>query len=158
MHIMKLNRLETHDRLVSFKEKQFDIGECCQDLIDKRPFGDRPFYIFAHPRTVEDGVTKRLIWQPRLTKPKAEINSMLFKAYPGKDEIKIIWMIPARELWEQFQIGQMMHNDTILESIHRYIHQRAKLEAREEDDLSDEQINRIYQEISERAQMQSRSL
>ena len=67
---MKLNRLETHDRYQHLTKQSFDIAECCQDLINQRPFGDHPFYIFAHPRTEEDGVTKRLIWQPRLTKPK----------------------------------------------------------------------------------------
>ncbi|MEK6884299.1 MAG: hypothetical protein AABY22_32005, partial [Nanoarchaeota archaeon] len=47
----------------------------------------------------------RLIWMPRLTKPRAETNSMLFKAYPGSDNIKVIWMIPAPEMWKQFQKG-----------------------------------------------------
>jgi hypothetical protein len=68
---MKLDRLDVHDRYEHFTKQDFDIGECCQDLINKRPFGDYPFYIFAHTRTDDDGVTKRLIWQPRLTKPKA---------------------------------------------------------------------------------------
>lgn len=145
---MKLNRLETHDRYEHFTKQSFDIAACCQDLINQRPFGSNPFYIFAHARTDDDGVTKRLIWQPRLTKPKAQTNSMLFKAYPGSDIIKVIWMIPTRELWEQYQKGKLTENKTISESIHDFQHNRKKLEQPEEDDLPDEKIDAIYQEIS----------
>lgn len=145
---MKLNRLETHDRYQHFTKQSFDIGECCQNLIDQRPFGEHPFYIFAHTRTHEDGVSKRLIWQPRLTKPKAETNSMLFKAYIATDMVKIIWMIPARELWEQFVKGNITENKTVLDSIYAYRNNRSKLEQKEEDDLPDEQIDAIYRQIS----------
>lgn len=145
---MKLNRLETHDRFEHFTKQSFSISECCQDLIDQRPFGNHPFYIFAHARTDEDGVTKRLIWQPRLTKPKAQTNSMLFKAYPGTDTIKIIWMIPARELWDQYKKGNITESKTIRDSLYDFQHFRAKLEAPEEDDLSDVQIDLIYREIA----------
>ena len=145
---MKINRLETHDRLQHFTKQSFSISECCQDLINQKPFGDHPFYIFAHSRTEEDGATKRLIWQPRLTKPKAQTNSMLFKAYPGTDQIKVIWMIPSEELWEQFQNGKMTHNETVLQSIFSYLGQRQRLEAPEDDDLTDDQIDAIYRQIS----------
>ncbi len=144
---MKLNRLETHDRLQFFTKQSFDIGECCQDLIKKKPFGDHPFYIFAHSRTEEDGVTKRLIWQPRLTKPKAQTNSMLFKAYPGTDLIKVIWMIPDRILWAQYTKGKVTENKTVCDSIDMFTHKREELEAKEEDDLNDEAIDAIYRQI-----------
>src|SRR5882724_9710795 len=104
---MKINRLETHDRFLDFTKKQFDISACCQNLIDQRPFGMHPFYIFAHTRTDDDGVKKRLIWQPRLSKPQAQTNSMLFKAYPGTDLIKVLWMIPERALWGNFKKGMV---------------------------------------------------
>jgi hypothetical protein len=145
---MKIDVLDAHDRYQHFTNQQFDIGECCQDLINKRPFGSHPFYIFAHARTDEDGVTKRLIWQPRLTKPQAQTNSMLFKAYPGTDIIKVIWMIPSRELWGQYQKGFVNENKTVTESIHDFQFDRAKLEAKEEDDLTDAQIDNIYRELS----------
>lgn len=145
---MKINPLDAHDRFEHLKKQSFDIGECCQDLINKKPFGDHPFYIFAHARTDEDGVTKRLIWQPRLTKPKAQTNSMLFKAYPGTDLIKVIWMIPARELWGQYDKGKMTENKTVSESIHDFQFNRDKLEERENDDMTDEQVDAIYREIS----------
>jgi len=145
---MKLNKLETHDRLQQFKKTDFDIGECCQDFINQRPFGDHAFYLFAHARTEEDGSTKRLIWQPRLTKPKAQSNSMLFKAYPGSDNIKIIWMIPAEELWGQYQKGLMTESQIVTESIYNFQNHRQKLEAKETDDLEDFQIDDIYRQIA----------
>lgn len=155
MKIKKLDKLETHDRYQHLTSQSFDIAECCQDLINQRPFGNHPFYIFAHARTEEDGATKRLIWQPRLTKPKAQTNSMLFKAYPGTDTIKIIWMIPAREIWKNFELGQLTENLTVLESIEAFKNDRAKLEAKEDDDLNDEQINAIYAELAKTANKKS---
>lgn len=145
---MKLDRLETHDRLQHFTKQSFDIAECCQDMINKRPFGEHPFYIFAHARTDEDGVRKRLIWQPRLTKPKSQSNSMLFKAYPGTETIKVIWMIPSEELWGQYGKGLMTENKIVSESIHDFNHNRAKLEQKEDDDLTDAQIDSVYQNLS----------
>jgi hypothetical protein len=145
---MKLNKTDVYDRFTHFTNQEFDVGECCQDLINQRPFGDHPFYIFAHARTKDDGVTKVMIWQPRLTKPRAEPNSMLFRAYPGTDVIKVIWMIPARELWGQFDKGMITQNKTVIESIDNFRHRRSQLEAKEDDDLSDEAINAIYREIS----------
>jgi hypothetical protein len=146
---MKVNVLDAHDRYLHFTKQSFSIAECCQDLIDKRPFGNRPFYIFAHARTEdnEPGV-KRLIWQPRLTKPKAQTNSMLFKAFPGTDTIRVIWMIPDRCMWPQFTKGLVCANQVISQSIHDFQFKRNELEQREEDDLSDEEIDRIYLELS----------
>jgi len=148
---MKVNFLETHDRLQYLTKQDFSIAECCQDLINKKPFGDHSFYIFAHARTEDDGINKRLIWQPRLTKPKAQTNSMLFKAYPGTDILKVIWMIPSRELWDQFGAGLMLENKTVSESIRDFQYNRKKLEAKESDDLSDEQIDLIYSDIAKSA-------
>lgn len=155
---MKLNRLETHDRHTYFTKQSFDIGECCQNLIDQRPFGDRNFYIFAHARTDDDGATKRLIWQPRLSKPKAQTNSMLFKAYTGTDMVKVIWMIPDRMTWSQFKKGLICESSIIEKSIHDFEHNRALLEAKEEDDLSDDVINQIYEEISRAAKLKPKLL
>ena len=152
---MKINRLDAHDRFEHFTKQSFDISECCQDLIRQKPFGDIPFYIFAHARTLEDGSTKTLIWQPRLTKPKAQTNSMLFKAYPGTDVIKVIWMIPARELWQQYRKGLMTENKTVSDSIHDFQFNRNKLEETEPDDMTDGQICNVYLEISKNAKNKS---
>ena len=151
---MKIERLDAHDRLQHFTKQNFDIGECCQDLIDKRPFGEHSFYIFAHARTDDDGVTKRLIWQPRLTKPKAQENSMLFKTNPGYDSIRVIWMIPDRAMWDAYTKGKMLENETVVESIHLFKTDPRKLEQKEDDDLPDEVIAKIYEEIKQRAKKQ----
>lgn len=145
---MKIDIHDAHDRLKHLTKQSFSIADCCQDLISQRPFGDYPFYIFAHARTEENGATKRLIWQPRLTKPKAQTNSMLFKAYPGTDIIKVIWMIPARELWGQYEPGKLTENKTVAESVYDFVNHREKLEASEDDDLSDDKIDAIYRDIS----------
>lgn len=152
---MKIDPLDAHDRLGEFQKQSLDISECCQDLIRKRPFGDHPFYIFAHARTDDDGVTKRLIWQPRLTKPKAQTNSMLFKGYPGSDNVKVIWMIPAREMWGQYQKEMVTESDIVMQSIDDFEHNRARLEEKEEDDLSDEAIDSIYKSIGTQAKFEN---
>lgn len=152
---MKINLLDAHDRLDHFQKQGLDISECCQDLINKRPFGDVPFYIFAHARTAEDGISKIIIWQPRLTKPASQTNSMLFKAYPPSDKIKVIWMIPAREMWDQFKKGNLTESKIVSESIHDFQHNRAKLDAPESDDFSEESIDKIYQQIANNAKFRS---
>lgn len=151
---MKIDRLEAHDRLEQFQNQSVDISECCKNLVDQRPFGNHPFYIFAHARTEDDGVSKRLIWQPRLTKPKAQTNSMLFKGYPGSDMIKVYWMIPDRLMWEQYGKGKIAESQTVIESIHDFEHDRAKLEAADDDDLSDEEIDKIYLSLGQQGRFE----
>lgn len=144
---MKLNPLDAHDRFSFLKEQSFDIGECCQDLLNKKPYGDIPFYAFVHTRTEDDGVTQRVIWQPRLTKPKASPNTMLFKLYQP-DIVKVLWMIPKPELWKSFERGKMTENQTIAESIYKFRTAKEELEKREDDDLTDEQVDKVYEAIA----------
>ena len=172
---MQINPLDAHDRLKEFIKKDFSISECCQNLIDQRPFGNRPFYIFAHGRIIDlderiailnaslhgqidqkyfslnEVPTDRLLWQPRLTKPKAQTNSMLYKAHPGTDIVRIIWIIPKPELWGEYRKGNMMQNKTVYDSITDFNHNRKKLEMDEDEDPTDEEASRIYQEISQEA-------
>ena len=168
---MKLDLFETHDRYQHFTKQGFDISECSQNLINQRPFGEHSFYIFTHQRTLgldeklklyssgkyinfAEVPEKTLIWQPRLTKPKAQTNSMLFKAYPGTDIIKVIWMIPDRVLWDQYNKGLVTENQTIVDSIHDFQFNREKMERRDDDDLSDTEIYAIYTDISLEAKRQ----
>lgn len=166
---MKVDRLETHDRLVHFQKQEFDIGKTVQDIINCRPFGDHAFYIFAHKREIglDERVSMfnqdmfgarqfkdlasvpnaRIIWQPRLTKPEPQENSMLFKAYPGTDIVKTIWIIPQRELWEQFEKEKMTGSELIWECIEAFKHKRKWLAASEDDDPSDDECSNIYQEV-----------
>ncbi len=161
---MKVNILDAHDRLEEVQKQRDVIGEYCQQIIDAMPFGNYPFYIFAHKREIgvderfsafmqggysslEEVPTHRLIWQPRLTKPKVQTNSMLFKGYPMSDEIKVIWMLPSRELWDQYKKGNLTENKTVIESIYDAENNRERLEAKEPDDLSDEAVEKIYEQI-----------
>lgn len=149
--MIKIDRLDAHDRYKHFTTQNFSIEECCQNLIDQKPFGNHPFYIWAHARTNDDGVSKRIIWQPRLTRPTPQTNSMLFKAYPGTDVIKICWIIPAREMWPTYMKGQMCQNEMIGGFIHAFDNNRKLLEKPEDDDYSDEKIDQIYREIAQEA-------
>lgn len=166
---MEIDRLETHDRYMQFLEQSNNISECCQNLIDQKPFGNVSFYIFAHQRTldidekyklflsgvystIEEVPTNRMIWQPRLTKPKAQTNSMLFKVSPDSDNVKIIWILPVRELWPQFEGEKMTSSNVVAKSIFDFTYNRIKLEEREEDDLTDMQIDAIYKQLSKEAQ------
>lgn len=148
---MKIDRLDTHERLKEFHKQDMDVSECCADLMRQRPFGNEPFYMFVHSRTDDDGVTKRLIWQPRLTKPKAQTNSMLFKGYPEKEIIKVIWMIPDRNLWDQYKKGNLTEHKVVVESIYDFENNRNKLEMKEDDDLDDKAIDGIYRQLAQQA-------
>jgi hypothetical protein len=147
---MNIDRFDAHDRLLEYKKQSLNISECCQRLIDSKPFGEHAFYIFAHCRTADNGYSKRLIWQPRLTKPKAQTNSMLFKVYPGTDIVKVIWMIPPRELFEQYKKGHVTEENITQTSIRLFDEERYVLERKEYDDLEDYQIDDIYRSMSQR--------
>ena len=168
---MKVNTLETHDRLLELQKQAYNISQGCQDCIDKRPkeFENYPFYIFAHKReisldekvglmrdhpnlfpTIYEVPTHRMIWIPRLKKPKAQINSMLFRYYPSQDLIKIIWIIPDIETWEESRKGQMCENDIVSESVYLFNTARGKLEAEEDDEPSEERAQQIYRQIGKK--------
>ena len=136
------------------------------------------FYIFAHKRTIEmdekigiyqddlnksicnplfykrkydrilDVPSARMIWEPRLTRPRAQSNSMLFKAYPGTDEIKVIWILPDKSLWSQYKKDNFFDSHIICESIYNYQNNKEKLEQCDDEDLSDSEISAIYQDIA----------
>lgn len=180
---MKVKITEAHDRLEHVMKQSDYISQGCQDCINNRPEEfTMPFYIFAHSRTIENDErmsvfsedircslmdlnyrrkysylhevpTSRMIWAPRLTKPYPQENSMLFKAYPGKDDIKIIWMIPAKELWSQYEKGNMTEHKIAYESIHDFKNNPRKLTQPETDDLSEEDASRIYREMAKNLQI-----
>ena len=155
--VLKVDRLETHDRLLEYTKQKDYISEGIRECILNRPeeFGNRPFYVFAHLRTHENGYLKRLVWQPRLKKPKSQTNSMLFKAYPPSDKIKVIWMIPERSQWGQYQRGNITQDDLTVKSIMMFQTDRETLERKEEDDLEDFQIDDIYIAISANLQFKN---
>lgn len=152
---MKINRLETHDRLEHFiKDQSINIAQGATDCLKKNPLSlqlqDRsPYiYLFAHPRTADDGVTKKMYWQPRLTKPQAQTNSYLFRARSKSDLIEVCWLLPPEEMWGQYDKGNITENELVIWSIDQYKNNKHKLESREPDDLSDGLIKMIYKELS----------
>ncbi len=151
---MKITRLETHDRLEHFKKDQeTNIFQGAEDCLKKNPdalvMQDNCHYVylFAHPRTADDGVNKRMLWQPRLTKPKAQTNSYLFRAISKTDTLEVCWLLPARELWDQYKRGNVLEEPTVLWSINQFQLNREKLEAPAHDDLCDEKVRKIYRQI-----------
>lgn len=171
--------LDAHDRLQHIRKYSESVAQGIQDCINNRPpqFGNLPFYIFAHGRTIsyderksyyrddfhkslldptykrkyhtiEEVPSNRIVYMPRLRKPKAEPNSMLFKYYPLQDVHHIKWILPPQETWSQYQYKMLTADETIYVSIQNYLHKKDELEALEEDDLSDDKINAIYQDIA----------
>ena len=175
---MKLDKLETHDRLLQFNKQADYISQGCQDCINNRPHQfTMPFYIFAHQRTIDmdervsayeydlisshidpsykrqfnslsDVPSAKLIWSPRLSKPTPQQNSMLFKSYPGTDNIKVVWMIPAQEMWAQYEKGLMLQSSIVVDSIFKFKNDFESLSLPEDDDLPDDKVNEIYASIA----------
>lgn len=168
---MKISRTDAHDRF-SYLQQQADyISQGIEDCKTKNSLGEAllasaPYmYVYAHKREIgtderfslwmngfysslADVPTARLLWQPRLRRPAPELNSMLFKVYPHDDIVKIIWMIPQQELWEQYEKGKMTESQIIYESIDQYKKDPKKLEYPDDEDLSDEAIQKIYARVA----------
>lgn len=151
---MKVNVLEAHDRLLHFKKDQAqNIFQGAEDCLKRNPdsvfFQSRsPYvYIFAHPRTADNGVDKVMYWQPRLGKPEAQTNSYLFRAMSNTDMIEVCWLLPPEELWSQYKTGNVTENEDVLWSIDQYLNNKKKLEAPDPDDLSLDKQKQIWQEL-----------
>jgi hypothetical protein len=152
---MKLNRLETHDRLLHFKKDQaLNIAKGANDCLkeNRLSIGLQQYspyiYIFAHPRTADDGVSKKMFWQPRLTKPLAQTNSYLFRAISNTDQLEVCWLLPPEEQWKQYKKGNVTEDENVTWSIHQFLTNRQELEKPFEDDLSDDQCKNIYRRIA----------
>lgn len=145
---MKVDIFDAHDRYKHFVNQDFDIVTCIKDMINQKPFGDHPFYIFSHARTEDDGFNKRYIHQPRLIRPAVATNSMLIRVFPkNPDIVKIIWMIPQRELWDQYTKGLVCEDPFILECIYRYINDPLSFLEPDEYDISPEKARDILFEF-----------
>jgi hypothetical protein len=151
---MKIDRLEAHDRLQYFIEDQHKTiwkgaDDCLKKNADSLKIQDKCHYVylFAHPRTCDDGVNKRLLWQPRLTKPKAQTNSYLFRAKSHTDEVEICWLLPPREHWSQYDQGNVCESNWCAWSINQFKFNRKDLEKSFPDDLTEEQAMQIFKSI-----------
>jgi hypothetical protein len=151
---MKINRLETHDRLQHFvKDQSANIFQGAEDCLKKNPYSlaiqeKSPYiYLFAHPRTDEDGTTKRMLWQPRLSIPSPQTNSYLFRAISKTDLIEVIWIIPPRELWDMYEKGKITENADIAWFINQFQFNRKKLKEPHPDDMPEEKSRIILRAV-----------
>ena len=152
---MKLNRLETHDRLeYLIKDQSSSVQQGAEDCLKKNPYSLRlqahsPYvYLYAHARTHDNGVDKVLYWAPRLSKPPCEPNSYLFRAHSHSDVIEIMWMLPQQEMWSQYKMGNVTENGTVLWSINQYRVNKVELEKPEPKDLPEEKCKMILLDIA----------
>ena len=151
---MKIDRLETHDRLEHFVKDQsqtiwLGADECLKRNPDSLRLQEKShyIYIFAHPRTADDGFTKRLLWQPRLTRPTPQTNSYLFRAQSNTDIIEICWLLPPREMWSEYEEGKVCESNWVKWSIDQFENNRKELEKPLVDDWTDEQARNIMLSI-----------
>lgn len=151
---MKVNRLETHDRLQHLKEDQaINIAKGAEDCMKKNELSlalqeKSPYiYLFAHPRTADDGVTKVMYWQPRLTKPEAQENSYLFRAISKTDMIEVCWLLPPREMKDQYKKGNITEHELVEWSYMMLRSNKNVLESAHPDDLPDHVSRNIYQQV-----------
>lgn len=152
---MKINRLETHDRLLHFKKDQSQvIAEGADECLKRNPLSlalqaRSPYvYLFAHARTQEDGVTKKMLWQPRLGKPKCEPNSCLFRALSHTDNLEICWILPDQIFWSQYKKGNVLEHSMVIWSIDMYRNSKPTLEKPFADDLPQHRIDQILLDIA----------
>ena len=143
--ILKVSALEVDDRFSYVQDEQKDEIITILEMFGRKdPFDGHCFYLFAHARKHENGADIRMIWQPRLTKPKAQTNSMLFRLNPKEpEEVMVVWIIPPREQWHLYEKGKMFQNQIVTESIYDFNHDREKLESKDENDLTDEKVQEL---------------
>ena len=151
---MKIQRLETHDRLEHFvKDQSANIAQGASDCLKINPLSlalqeRSPYiYIFAHPRTADDGVNKRMLWQPRLGRPTPQTNSYLFRAQSKTDILEICWLLPPQEMWPQYKKGNICESNLVLWSINQFTNNREELEKPDEKDLPLERTRQIWMDF-----------
>src|SRR5260221_7414673 len=117
---MKVNILEAHDRQQHLmKEQAINISQGVEDCLKQNSFSlalqtySSYIYIFVHPRTSEDGSTKTMYYQPRLTKPEAQTNSYLFRAKSHSDIVEVCWLLPNEEIWGQHAKGNVTESEIV---------------------------------------------
>lgn len=144
---MKVNLLETDDRFLHFKRQDFGTGAEAKKIMDAKPFGDNPYYIFVHTRQTDTTLNHRVIWQPRLLKPVPQLNSMLFRVPVGADAFEVIWVIPPVEIWREFDKGNIHANDVVQKSIYMFQKKFFELSQPFPDDLNGEEAQNVMFEM-----------
>jgi len=151
---MKIQLLETHDRKEHLiKDQSANVFQGAEDCLKNNPLSlaiqekSEYIYLYAHPRTAEDGVNKALYWQPRLSIPEASDNSYLFRAISKTDMIEIVWIIPDKAMWKQYQKGKVTEDNLSLWSINQFLHNKEELEKPHPDDMPEDRQKMILQAI-----------
>ena len=67
---------------------------------------------------------------------------------PETDLVDVKYIIPARELWDQYKKDYLTENKVVVESIANFENNRMLINAPDDDDLDDESIKRIYEAIA----------
>lgn len=121
------------------------LEEILIEIIESKPFGDHKFYIHSFTKDTENPNVVRFIHHPRLTKPKASPNTKLFRVNPkSPGEVEVMWILPGQESLNLFKKGKIFEDEVISESIDKFLKNPSSLSQKEPDDLSDEEIRRIY--------------
>lgn len=151
---MRVNRLEAHDRYQHLiKDQSQNVFQGAEDCMKKNPLSlsiqeKSPYvYIFGHPRTADDGVTKIMYWQPRLSIPPAQPNSYLFRATSKTDLIEVIWLIPPKEMWGQYKKGNVTEDQTVEWCINQFKNDKQSLEKPHPQDFAEEKSKSILKQI-----------
>lgn len=153
---MKINKFETHDRYQHFLGDQEDtICRGASDCMMRNSLSQgiqsySPYvYVYGHFRTHEDGVTQRLIWQPRLCKPQPCPNTFLFRGESKTDVLEPCWVLPKAEIFDQFKEGNVIENSEFIRwCIWMYKNKREELGAPHKDDLSQEKQKEIWIKVA----------
>lgn len=144
---MKVNLLETDDRFLHFKRQDFGADEQAKKIMDAKPFGDNPYYIFVHSRQTDTTLDHRVIWQPRMLKPVPQLNSMLFRVPRGASAFDVIWIIPPVEIWHEFDKGNIHQNEVINLSIYMFQKRFLELSQPFPDDLTGQEAQDVMFEM-----------
>lgn len=155
---MKVNRHEVHDRLDHFLEDQRDtIQKGIEDCIYRNPMAQQLLeyssyiYIRISARTADDGVTKRMLYEPLLVKPLSSPNAMLIRYEKYKDILEILWNIPDERYVDQFTEGHIFENEIITYSINEFIKNKERLDKTDPRDLSLPEASKIYAILSRKS-------
>lgn len=152
----KIDRFETTDRYDEIKSDETQkIQEGLHECLTKNDLSlvlqkYSPYiYVFAHVRT--EGNKKRLLWQPRLTKPEAADNSYLFRVESNTENCEICWILPPMRMWEEFTKKGLFDDEIISYSIASY--KNKTLNREHPDDLPPERIKNIYKLVDDHFRM-----
>lgn len=160
---MKVDRLETHDRLTKLlKDQSETVSQGCHDCLTKNSLSlalqrRSPYvYIFGHARTHENGCDKVIHWQPRLSKPPVQDNSFLFRAISNTTELEICWILPPKEDWDQYIDGNVVQSKHIKWSINEYLYNKEMLSKPFHDDFPEQKIRRILKDYALELEQEAR--